>query len=226
MRSKKVGQQAVMKIDLNLTRPQSRRHVLGRALALIVTSPASAWAQMPVAPDHANAKKLIDAARQQIGVTTFYDPAYVRLGFPNGDVPPERGVCTDVVIRAYRNAFGFDFQKAVHEDICAEFTAYPRRWSLSAPDPHIDHRRVLNLAVFLTRRGALLPAPKDPAMWQPGDVVTQMIGGKVPHIGILGGLRDATSGRPLVIHNIGRGTQEEDILSAHTITGRFRFLPG
>ncbi len=91
---------------------------------------------------------LVAAARSQIGVTTLYDPAYVRIAYPGGDVPPERGVCADVVIRAYRSAFGLDLQKLVHQDMTTHFSGYPQAWSLKRPDSNIDHRRVLNLAAY------------------------------------------------------------------------------
>jgi hypothetical protein len=166
---------------------------------------------------------LLVAARAQIGVTTLYDPAYVAMGFPLGDVPRERGVCTDVIIRAYREGLGIDLQALVNADMRAAFGAYPRLWGLRTTDRNIDHRRVPNLQTFLARKGARLPVSNNANDWQAGDLVTSLVGGTLPHIGIVSD-RLARSGRPFVIHNIGRGTQEEDVLFAHRITGRFRWV--
>jgi uncharacterized protein len=167
-------------------------------------------------------QRLINAARAQIGVTVLYDPSYTKLAYPNGDVPRERGVCTDVVVRAYRDAFGMDLQSLVHEDMKAHFSAYPRHWSLSRPDASIDHRRVLNLKVYFMRRGAELgPALPKPADFVPGDLVTQMLPGNLPHIGIVSNIA-AEAARFRVIHNIGSGVEETDILALYSITGRYR----
>lgn len=163
---------------------------------------------------------LVQAARAQIGVTTLYDPGYVRLDYPMGDLPRERGVCVDVVIRAYRDAFGFDFQRAVHEDMQSHFGDYPRLWGLSRPDASIDHRRVPNVETWLERHGAAC----DDTDWQAGDVMTCRLVGNLAHIGIVSDRRH-TSGRPLVIHNIGAGTQEEDLIGRFFQERRFRFAP-
>lgn len=176
-------------------------------------------AQRPVR----TAAMLIAAARAQIGVTVQYDPAYTRLAFPNGDVPRSRGVCTDVLIRAYRDAFGVDLQALVHADMGAAFAAYPRKWGLRGPDRNIDHRRVPNLQAYMTRKGARLPLPATAEGWRPGDIVTSLIGGTLPHIGIVSDRRGG-SGNRAVLHNIGGGAREEDALSAHPFTGRYRFL--
>lgn len=165
--------------------------------------------------------KLVVSARRQVGVTTVYDPAYVTLGYPGGDVPADRGVCTDVVIRAFR-ALGLDLQQLVHEDMAAHFSAYPKLWGLKRTDRNIDHRRVPNLATFFTRRGKKVPAAKDPAEYRPGDLVTCLVPPRLPHIMIVSD-RHAASGRPLVLHNIGRGTQEEDRLLDFNRTGHFRW---
>jgi uncharacterized protein len=169
------------------------------------------------------ASRLIAAARAQVGVTTLYDPAYVVLAFPGGDVPRGRGVCTDVIVRAYRDGLGLDLQALVNADMRGAFGAYPRTWGLRTTDRNIDHRRVPNLQTFLARKGARLPVSTNAQDWQAGDLVTSLVGGTLPHIGIVSD-RLAPSGRPLVIHNIGRGTQEEDVLFAHRITGRFRWV--
>ena len=169
------------------------------------------------------AEKLIAAAETQIGVTLTYDPAYATLKFPGGDVPRERGVCTDVVIRAYRDAFGLDLQKLVHEDMRANFKAYPTRWGLKRPDANIDHRRVPNLATFFTRKGVALAKPLQGSDCQPGDLVTWELPGNLPHIGIVTHHASANDARPLIVHNIGAGARLEDILFDFTITGRYRF---
>ncbi|TSD89212.1 DUF1287 domain-containing protein [Mycobacterium sp. KBS0706] len=169
-------------------------------------------------------RQLVAAAEAQIGVTVTYDPAYARLAYPGGDVPRDRGVCTDVVIRAYRDAFGIDLQRLLHEDMRANFSRYPRSWGLSRPDPNIDHRRVPNLQAFFRRRGRALPA-ESPAAFAEGDLVTQMLPGNLPHIAIVTG-RMGAGGAPLVIHNIGGGARLEDRLLDFPLTGRYRFITG
>lgn len=158
----------------------------------------------------------VAAARRQVGVTVHYDPAYVVLAYPGGDVPLARGVCTDVVIRAFR-AVGYDLQREVHEDMRAAFDAYPRLWGLRKPDRNIDHRRVPNLQAFFTRKGWALPAN---ATLRPGDIVTWMLPGNLPHIGVVSDR--SVGGTPLILHNIGAGTVEDDILHRYRITGRYR----
>lgn len=170
------------------------------------------------------ASRLIAAARKQIGVTLIYDPAYTRLAFPNGDVARSKGVCTDVVIRGYRDAFAIDLQSMVNADMKRAFGRYPKRWGLKTTDRNIDHRRVPNLQIFLERIGAKLSVSGNAADWEPGDIVTSLVGGTLPHIGIVSDRR-TLFGRPLVIHNIGRGTREEDVLFAHQISGHYRWLP-
>lgn len=216
------------------SRPTSRRSVLtglvavGAGLAGVQAGgigPAVAQVAASRPGAKSPAERLVDAAESQIGVTTLYDPAYVRLVFPGGDVPVQRGVCTDVVVRAYRAAFGFDLQAHVNADMRRAFAVYPRRWGLAGPDPNIDHRRVPNLQTFLARRGAeLRRADNEMDAWLPGDIVTQLVAGGRPHIGIVSATRVPSSGRLLVVHNIGRGTLREDILDVFVITGRYRFL--
>jgi uncharacterized protein YijF (DUF1287 family) len=135
----------------------------------------------------------------------------------------ERGVCTDVVVRACRR-LGVDLQEAVHEDMKRAFASYPRRWGLSRPDPNIDHRRVANLATFFTRHGRTIPVSTDPSAWQPGDFVTFELPSGFPHIGIVSD-RPNGSKVPLVIHNVGGGTREEDVLLTWRITGHWRYRP-
>lgn len=165
-------------------------------------------------------EKLVKAARTQIGTTVIYDPAYVSLKFPGGDVPEERGVCADVIIRALR-VCGTDLQKTVHEDMAANFSAYPRDWGLKRTDKSIDHRRVLNLRVYLNRKGRAVPAATPPD-YRPGDLVTCTVAGKLPHIMIVSD-RKSPGGQWLVLHNIGNGAREEDRLLEFPITGHFRW---
>ena len=177
-------------------------------------------------PIEAWAKRLIEAATAQVGVTVIYDPSYSRIDFPNGDVPRERGVCTDVVIRAYRDAFGIDLQRLVNDDMRAAFPAYPKTWGLSRPDRNIDHRRVPNLERFLERKGAAVPVSDVPDDYLPGDLVTQRLPGGLPHIGIVSDARSSFGGtRPLLVHNIGAGARIEDVLFGFRIVGHFRFPP-
>ena len=166
------------------------------------------------------AAKLIVHARSQIGVTTEYDPAYVALDYPGGDVPRDRGVCIDVIIRAYREAFEFDFQEHIHNDMAAHFGAYPSRWGLTQTDRNIDHRRVPNVETWLERYGHELPASD----WQPGDLMPCRVGGALPHIGILSSQRDR-QGRWKAIHNIGLGTLEDSRIWDYSDKRRFSFLP-
>ncbi|MEM7569630.1 MAG: DUF1287 domain-containing protein, partial [Pseudomonadota bacterium] len=168
-------------------------------------------------------QRLIRTARKQIGVTRWYDPAYVGLDYPGGDVPEDRGVCIDVVIRAYRDAFEFDFLHAIHEALRDHFSAYPDRWGLKKPDRNIDHRRVPNLETFLSRQGAQLPITET-SDFQAGDIVTWRISGRLPHIGIVSG-KTAKDGTPLILHNMGWGTQEENVLHAFPKVAHFRFTP-
>ena len=167
------------------------------------------------------APPLVDAARAQIGVTVLYDPAYQRLAYPGGDVAPERGVCTDVVIRAYRK-LGLDLQRLVHEDMKKAWPAYPKKWGLKNTDRNIDHRRVPNLQTFFTRHGTALAPARDARAYQPGDIVTWMLPGQLPHIGIVSDQKSA-AGVPLIIHNIGAGTRLEDALFRFPITGHYRY---
>jgi uncharacterized protein YijF (DUF1287 family) len=168
--------------------------------------------------------KIVEAARKQIGVTLSYDPAYTAMDYPGGDVPKERGVCTDVVIRALRDGIGRDLQKLVHEDMKANFAKYPKNWGLKGTDRNIDHRRVPNLMRFFTRKHNEIPIPKavDKRMFLPGDIVTCTVPPHLPHIMIVSERKNA-DGVPLVIHNIGGGTREEDRLGDFPLTGHFRW---
>jgi uncharacterized protein YijF (DUF1287 family) len=175
-----------------------------------------------VSAAHADPLKLVTAARQQTRTAVVYDGSYTRIGYPMGDVPANRGVCTDVVIRAYR-AIGIDLQVLVHEDMRASFDSYPDLWGLSGPDTNIDHRRVPNLRKFLERAGATVASARTPPSFQPGDLVTWMLPGNLPHIGIVSDRRAPETGNLLMIHNIGAGPAEEDMLFAYPITGHYRY---
>ncbi len=166
--------------------------------------------------------ELVESARKQIGVTTSYDPAYVALKYPGGDIPKERGVCTDVVIRALRDR-GFDLQKLVHESMKKNFSKYPRIWGLRRPDKNIDHRRVPNLRTYFKRRGIALKVTKDKSKYLPGDLVTCTVAGNRPHIMIVSNKKNS-DGTPLIIHNIGGGARENDDLFTYPITGHYRWF--
>lgn len=184
-------------------------------LALLLASTAAAHAQ--------DAGRLVAAARAQVGVTTGYDPAYVRMAYPGGDVPQRTGVCADVIVRAFR-ADGIDLQKLVHEDMVAHFSRYPSLWRLRGPDANIDHRRVPNLETFFRRQGAALAITARASDYHAGDVVSWRLPNGLAHVGIVSDhLAGDGSGRPLVIHNIGAGAQEEDVLFSWTIVGHFRW---
>ncbi|HKP26507.1 MAG TPA: DUF1287 domain-containing protein [Dongiaceae bacterium] len=164
---------------------------------------------------------LVAAARAQVGVTLFYDPSYQQIAYPMGDVPMERGVCSDVVIRAFRTV-GVDLQQELHRDMKRHFAAYPKNWGLAKPDSNIDHRRVPNLAIWFKRQGYDLPVRESATEYKPGDIVTWVLGGGQPHIGIVSDMRSEDGARPLVIHNIGWGAREDDALFEYRITGHFR----
>jgi len=165
--------------------------------------------------------RLVSGAREQVGVTLAYDPAYRRIAYPGGDVPVATGVCTDVVIRALRLQ-GLDLQKAVHEDMAANFAAYPKHWGLSRPDRNIDHRRVPNLMTWLRRQGMALKIGRQAADYRAGDIVTWDLGRGQTHIGIVSD-RLSAAGEPLILHNIGAGTREEAILFRFPVIGHYRF---
>ena len=171
------------------------------------------------------AAKLVAAAEAQVGETLYYDPAYVKLGFPGGDVPRDRGVCTDVVIRAYRDGLGIDLQQLVHADMGRNFAAYPKTWGLKRPDANIDHRRVANLQMFFTRMKSALAITAEAADYGPGDVVSMMLPGHLPHVALVTHHRTGGGSRPLCVHNIGAGARLEDVLFSYPLTGHYRFKP-
>ena len=188
------------------------RIFLGLIFSILATSPVFA--------DQA----LVEAAQDRLKQRITYNGAYMKLDYPGGDVPANIGVCTDVLIRSYRAAYGFDFQKAVHEDMKANFSTYPKNWGLKRTDRNIDHRRVPNLETYLIRQGASLGINREPSDFQPGDIVSWRLAGGLPHIGIVSD-RKAADGTPLIIHNVGAGPQEEDVLFLYKINGHFRFIP-
>lgn len=172
----------------------------------------------------AEGSALVEAGRSQIGVTVAYDPSYRALDYPGGDVPAERGVCTDVVIRALRKSHGMDLQKLVHEDMRANFSEYPDNWGLKSTDRNIDHRRVPNLRTFFKRSGYRVPVSENPDDYRPGDIVACVLPRNLPHIMIVSDKKNE-DGVPLVIHNIGQGTREEGRLFEFEHTGHYRLPP-
>ncbi|MGB0134161.1 DUF1287 domain-containing protein [Dokdonella sp.] len=179
---------------------------------------AGAIAQSPT-----DVGEMLAAAHSQVGVTVSYAPAYRRLSYPGGDVPMDRGVCTDVLVRALR-AVDVDLQVEVHRDMRANFDAYPDHWGLKRPDPNIDHRRVPNLERFFMRMGKSLPLGTDAADFQPGDFVSWRLDGGQPHIGMVSGSLGANGRRPMIIHIIGNSVQVEDVLFDWKMTGHFRYF--
>ena len=174
-----------------------------------------------VEADNNSGMRIASAARLQIGITVRYDPEYQSMEYPNGDIPLDRGVCTDVIVRSFRTGLGVDLQKLVHEDMKRNFGEYPRHWGLASPDKNIDHRRVANLQTYFKRRGWSLVTSKKAEDYKPGDLVTCVVPPNLPHIMIVSD-RKTMEGRPWVIHNIGAGTNEEDRLFEFEITGHYR----
>ncbi|HEU4507995.1 MAG TPA: DUF1287 domain-containing protein [Pyrinomonadaceae bacterium] len=176
-------------------------------------------------PDNASPqlRQMLDGAVAQAGVTTGYDPAYVALDYPGGDVPEKTGVCSDVVVRAFRKA-GIDLQKEVHEDMRAARAEYPNKWGAIPPDRNIDHRRVLNLMAYFKRQGKSLPVSDSAADYQPGDIIAWELTSGIDHIGIVTNMLSGSEDRYLIVHNIGAGTRIEDVMFAWTIKGHYRFF--
>lgn len=169
------------------------------------------------------AERLVQAAMERTKLTVRYEPAYVRLDYPNGDVPADTGVCTDEIIRSYRQ-LGFDLQKLVHEDMKRAFAAYPKIWGLKSTDKNIDHRRVPNLQTFFKRRGASLPVTQNAADYRPGDLITCTMPPHLPHIAIVVPAPDGGE-TPWIVHNIGQGPKCENRLFEFPLTGHYRFHP-
>ena len=167
-------------------------------------------------------QKLSDAALSLTKDKVTYDPAYYSIKYPNGDVAPDKGVCTDVIIRAYRK-LGIDLQKEVHEDMKKNFSKYPKKFGLKKPDTNIDHRRVPNLMVFFAKFGKSKSIETKPELYAPGDIVTWLLPGNLTHIGIVVNKKSADGKRYLIVHNIGAGQVIEDCLFKFTITGHYQY---
>jgi uncharacterized protein len=190
-------------------------------LAIVLTPLARSFSYSQ-SPSEQFLSRLLAAAHERTAHTVRYDPAYVRIAYPNGDVPADTGVCTDEIIRIYRAA-SIDLQKLVHEDMLQNRAAYPRFGNSNGTDTNIDHRRVPNLMVFFARKGKSLPITNRIEDYAPGDLVTWDLGGNVPHIGILVDTKSPQSGRYMIVHNIGRGPKMEDVLFDWKITGHFEY---
>jgi uncharacterized protein YijF (DUF1287 family) len=188
-------------------------------MMIVLIVPAAAD---PFPYDEHFSQKLVKAARERTSHRVTYDGSYLRIDYPGGDVPDNIGVCTDVVIRSYRKV-GIDLQRMVHEDMRANFGLYPDKWGMKKPDTNIDHRRVPNLRTFFTRHGSKLSITNNPDDYLPGDLVTWMVTGNLPHIGIVTDTRTIFGRHPLIVHNIGRGPVLEDILFEYPITGHYRY---
>jgi len=167
-------------------------------------------------------RQLADSALTLTAQKVKYDPSYFKITYPNGDVPADKGVCTDVIIRAYRK-MGIDLQKEVHEDMKAYFSKYPKIWGLSHPDKNIDHRRVPNLMTFFSRHGIIKKISQEASDYLPGDIVCWNLGGAVTHIGIVVNKKSADGKRYMFVHNIGAGQVVEDCLFNFTIIGHYQY---
>ncbi len=204
----------------NCNRPAPQRPTANAILPS--PSPSVAIGTLP-AKASPQLKQLIEAAAEQSKVTTGYDPSWVRIDYPNGDVPQDTGVCSDVVVRAFRKT-GIDLQKEVHEDMTRAWSVYPRRWGASGTDTSIDHRRVLNLMTYFDRQHKSLPVTQDRADYLPGDVIAWELSDGVEHIGILTNYWSQPDQHYLVVHNIGAGARIEDVLLTWKIIGHYRYF--
>ena len=170
--------------------------------------------------------QLAAAALKRIESRVRYDPAYVVIAYPGGDVPADTGVCTDVVIRSYR-ACGLDLQKFVHEDMRRNFSKYPKNWGLKRADKNIDHRRVPNLQRFFKRHGSELEISENVEDYRPGDVVAWDLNGRgLVHVGIVVPTPDGEEEGGWIVHNIGAGPRLENRLFEWKILGHYRFGEG
>lgn len=201
---------------------------MGKFLFLLLSALAVSTAHFTNAENittpRAKANALVAAALSQTKEAVTYNGAYFKIAYPMGDVPAQYGVCTDVVIRAYRK-LGIDLQQLVHEDMREKFSLYPakKNWGQTKTDTNIDHRRVPNLQTFFTRHGKKLSVSSNAENYQAGDIVTWMLPGNLPHIGIVTGKRSADGQRPLIVHNIGAGPKLNDMLFDYTISGHYRY---
>lgn len=219
-----------MRKSLLSIRIKASAHIVGLfcVLGMMGLAPVAKAQSADANAQHDFLRKLASAAEERTHHVVRYEPAYVRIPYPGGDVPADTGVCTDEVIRSYR-AVGIDLQKEVHEDMERNFSAYPRkwRWLSSHTDTNIDHRRVPNLMVFFGRKGEMLGITQRAMDYSPGELVTWDLGGGVPHIGIVVDQKSAASGRFMIVHNIGQGPKMEDVLFQWRITGHYRYFgPG
>jgi uncharacterized protein YijF (DUF1287 family) len=199
-----------------------QRQYVTRKGVVVVIPPSSVANPLP-ATASPQLKQFVDAAIEQSKVTTGYDPSYVKLDYPNGDVPSDTGVCSDVVVRAFRKA-GIDLQKEVHEDMQRAWAEYPKKWGARGTDANIDQRRVLNLTTYFERQGKALPVTQDRADYQAGDVVAWELSDGVEHIGIMTNLSSEPDKHYLIVHNIGAGARVEDVLLSWKIIGRYRYF--
>lgn len=183
---------------------------------------ANAFAGQKSEPENFTSRFVV-AALERTQHQVRYDGRYMVISYPNGDVPEDIGVCSDEVVRAYRK-LGIDLQKDLHEDMVNNFSVYPKKWGLKKPDKNIDHRRVLNLQTLFSRKGEVLAVSQnDASIYQAGDLVTWMLPGELPHIGMVTNKRSEDGTRPLMVHNIGLGPKAEDVLFGYPITGHYRY---
>ncbi|MGV7222559.1 MAG: DUF1287 domain-containing protein [Nitrospinales bacterium] len=176
-----------------------------------------------LADEESFSQRLVTAAKERTTHAVTYDGSYRSIKYPMGDVADNKGVCTDLVIRSYRK-LGIDLQKLVHEDMKANFSVYPKNWGLARTDANIDHRRVPNLQRFFERKGKLLPKSRKAQDYHSGDLVTWMLPGNLPHIGIVSDHKVSGTTRPMILHNIGQGPKEDDILLEYPITGHYKYM--
>ena len=199
-----------------------QRQYVTRKGVVVVIPPTSVAKPLP--PNASpQLKQFVEAAIEQSKVTTGYDPSWVKIDYPNGDVPSDTGVCSDVVVRSFRKT-GIDLQKEVHEDMTRAWSAYPKRWGAKGTDSNIDHRRVLNLMTYFDRQSKSLPITNDRADYLPGDVVAWQLSDGLEHIGILTNLSSEPDKHYLIVHNIGAGARVEDVLLAWKIIGHYRYF--
>jgi uncharacterized protein YijF (DUF1287 family) len=220
-KSNRGGRLAILLVLLAIVGCQRHSSSSGSSSEPRVPPRSNEWPLSPGASPQL--KPFLASAVEQTKITTGYDPAYVKIDYPGGDVPPETGVCSDVIVRAFRKA-GIDLQKEVHEDMNVAWSVYPRRWGNAGPDSNIDHRRVLNLMTFFQRKGKAQPMTANRHEYLPGDIVAWDLGGGVPHIGIVSNLAPESTKNFLIIHNIGAGTRAEDVLFNWKITGHYRYF--
>ena len=197
-----------------------------RARVVVVTpTPTPSPVAQPLATNASpQLKQMLEGAVEQSHITTGYDPAYVKIDYPNGDVASDTGVCSDVVVRAFRKA-GIDLQKEVHEDMTASWSAYPKKWGARGTDSNIDHRRVLNLTTYFDRKGKTVATTTERGDYLPGDIVAWELSEGIEHIGIVTNLTSAEPEKHyLIVHNIGAGARIEDVLFNWKMIGHYRYF--